>query len=61
MTVYDLASLYINDGEEMEIYDCQKEETVFRGSFNEVIYSDFSEREVGSFGIERGIIVINVD
>lgn len=60
MTVYELADLYIESMEDMEIWDGAAEKTVFEGTFDEAIESDYAECEVGSFGIENGIIVINI-
>ncbi|MDE5965853.1 MAG: hypothetical protein K2G89_03380 [Lachnospiraceae bacterium] len=61
MTVYDLANLYIESGETMQIWNLDTESTVFEGTFDEAKYSDYADCEVGSFGIENGIIVINID
>lgn len=60
MTVYELADLYIESVEDMEIWNGNVEETVFKGTFDEAKESDYAECEVGSFGIENGIIVINI-
>lgn len=59
-TVEDLAGLYIEGSEEVRIWDIEKEENVYTGTFNDVVYTDFAEEEVASFGIENGIIVINI-
>lgn len=59
-TVEDLAELYIEGSEEVHIWDTEKEETVYTGTFNDVVYTDFAEEEVASFGIENRIIVINI-
>lgn len=59
-TVEDLAELYIEGSEEVHIWDIEKEETVYTGTFNDVVYTDFAEEEVASFGIENRIIVINI-
>lgn len=61
MTVYELCYLYIEESEDMEIWDGEKEETVFSGMFREAMDSEFSDEEVSSFGIERGKIVININ
>ena len=61
MTVYELCSLYIESGEVMTIYSMEKNETVFRGTFAQAMFSEYySDEEVGSFGIEDGIICINI-
>lgn len=59
-TVEDLAGLYIEGSEEVRIWDIEKEKNVYTGTFNDVVYTDFAEEEVSSFGIENGIIVINI-
>ena len=59
-TVEDLAGLYIEGSEKVRIWDIEKEENVYTGTFNDVVYTDFAEEEVASFGIENGIIVINI-
>lgn len=60
MTVYEFCELYINGSEEMEIWHNEEEKTVFRGTFNGAAYSDFCFEEITSFGIENGIIVVNI-
>ncbi len=60
MTLYELCDAYINDSEDMEIWDLEKEETVFSGSFDEAKESDYADCEIGTFGIEQGKIVINI-
>jgi hypothetical protein len=61
MTVYDFCNLYIEGQELVTIYSLGKECNVFEGSFNEATYSEYSEEEIASFGIECGIICINID
>lgn len=60
MTVYELAELYLEKGEEMQIWDVDSEANVFQGSFDEVMGSRYADTDVASFGIEDGMIVINV-
>lgn len=60
MTVYELCELYIESGDEMTIYSMEENENVFRGTFSEAMYSEFSDEEIGSFGIEDGMICINI-
>lgn len=61
MTVYDLADLYIGTCENMQVWNFETEKTVFEGTFDEVKVSGYADSEVESFGIEDGIIVINID
>ena len=60
MTVYELCDLYIESGETMNIYSCDEEQNVFEGTFREAMYSEYSDKEVSSFGIEAGRICINI-
>lgn len=60
MTVYELADLYIGSKEDMQIWNGSTEKTVFEGSFDGAKRSNYAEYEVGSFGIENGMIVINI-
>lgn len=60
MTVRELAELYIKSYENVEIWECASQETVYKGTFNEAEVCEYSDNEVTSFGIEDGIIVINI-
>lgn len=59
-TVYDLCWLYIVGCEEMTIWNLETETEVFRGSFDEAMLGDYSDIIVKSYGIENGIICINI-
>lgn len=59
-TVYDLCWLYIESNEEMTIWNLEAEMEVFRGSFDEAMLSDYSDVIVQSYGVENGIICINI-
>ena len=62
ITVFDLCSLYIEYDEEVVIWNIQKDKEVFRVTFSEAMYSsEFADYTVGSFGIENGIICVNID
>ena len=62
ITVFNLCSLYIEYDEEVVIWSVQEEKEVFRGTFSEAMYSsEFADYTVGSFGIENGIVCINID
>ena len=63
--VYDLCNLYIEGTEDMKIWCAFDAENggdgiVFEGSFDEARMSDFASCEVESFGIELGVLVINI-
>ena len=63
--VYDLCNLYIEGTEDMKIwcsFDAENggDGIVFEGTFDEARFSDFSRCEVESFGIELGVLVINI-
>lgn len=61
MTVYELIDLYINSGENMQIWNGSTGQTVFEGSFEDAKDSRWADCIVESFGIEDGILVINID
>ncbi len=59
-TVYDLCWLYIEDSEEMTIWDLATETEVFKGTYDEAMSSDYSDYSVCSYGVENGIVCINI-
>ena len=61
MTVEQLCELYIEDTDSVRIYGLEKGEDVFEGTYREAVYSDYADEEVCSFGVEGGIICINID
>lgn len=60
MSVCELCELYIEGSDVMEIYDTQKHETVFRGTYDEAQVCDYYDHEISSFEIQDGILVINI-
>jgi len=63
--VYDLCHLYVEGSEDMKIWCAFDAEDggdgiVFEGTFDEAMHSDFASCEVDSFGIECGILVVNI-
>lgn len=60
MTVYELCELYIDEEEEVRIWSYKEESQVFIGTFCSALLSEYADELVGSFGIEDGIIVINI-
>lgn len=60
MTVYDLCSLYIEGCDDVIIYSFEADENVFEGTFDEAMRSEFADYDVETFGIENGIICINI-
>lgn len=60
MTVYELCELYIDNLENMEIWSCDEQSTVFRGTFEEAQYCEYAEEVVQSFEIENGMVIINI-
>lgn len=65
ITVYDLCYLYIESSETMRVwcaFDAEEggDGIVFEGTFSEVMRSDWASCEVDSFGIEGGVLVVNV-
>ncbi len=60
MTVYEFCSLCISEYAEIKLYDVDNEKEVFSGTFDEAMYSEFSEEEVQSFEVDNGEITINI-
>ena len=60
MTVYDMCFLYLEENEEMSIWNLDDGKTVFQGTFGEAMQSEFRCEEVQSFDIEDGKIVLNI-
>ena len=66
ITVYDLCNLYIDDSSTVRVwcaYDAEMggDGIVFDDTVNELTFrSDWSSCIVDSFGIEEGVLVINV-
>lgn len=64
--VYDLCNLYIEDTEDMKIWSASDAENggdgiIFEGTFFEALFTEWKNCEVASFGIENGVLVINID
>ena len=64
--VYDLCNLYVEGTEDMRIWCAFDAENggdgiVFEGAFDEALFSEWKNCEVASFGIENGVLVINID
>ena len=60
VTVAQFCNLYIDGSEKVRIWRCDEQATVFEGTFSEAMNSDFADYEIVSFGIEYGVICINV-
>ena len=60
MNIYEFCWLYIESSEDMKIWSIEEEKFVFSGTHDEARMSEFASEEVQSFGIEEGIIVINI-
>lgn len=56
----DLLNAYIEQSEDCELWDCELEETVYSGVIEDVYYTKYANMKVGSFGIENGILVVNI-
>ena len=48
MTVYDFVELLVEDGINFEIYSCEAEDVVFKGTARDAMYCDFADCEVMS-------------
>ena len=63
--VWDLCNLHIEGTGDMKIWSASDVEKgndgiVFEGMFDEACFSEWKNCEVESFGIEDGVIVINI-
>lgn len=61
MTVGEFCELYIESTDSVAIYDCTTEQNVFEGTYREASYSEYEGETICSFGIENGIICINIE
>ncbi len=52
--------MYIESSESVAIYSHDEERNVFHGTYNEAYFSEYADEEICSFGIEDGIICINI-
>lgn len=59
ITVRELASMAIDEDVACQIWTPQCG-TVFNGSFEEVKYSAYADREIDNFQVEDGIFVMNI-
>lgn len=60
MTVYDFCSLYIEDTDDMTIWSIDTGEEIACGTVRELMYCEYSAEVVQSFGIENGILCLNI-
>jgi len=60
MDVYEFCSLAIEDSEDVCIFCFGAGERVFTGNYEKARHSVYRNEEVLSFGIEDGIICINI-
>lgn len=60
MTVYELCELYVNSFDEIEIWSCYREETVDRGTPDELQCGAWANYEVLGLDVEDEMLVINI-
>lgn len=60
MKVYELADLYDESSNYMQIWNIDTGNTIFEGSFEEATDSKYAECEVGNFGVMGGIVIIKI-
>lgn len=60
MTVYELCEFYVDEEAEVRIWSGEEESQVFLGTFHSASLSKYADKLIGSFGIEDGVIVINI-
>ena len=60
ITVRNLCMSYIENSEKVTIWDLATKKEVFKGTYEEVMHSDFSNYSVYNYGIENGTISISI-
>jgi hypothetical protein len=60
MDVYDFCILAC-DSYPIAVYDMTKNEEVFNGEINDLMYSDYANYEVMSFDLDNGKIILNIE
>lgn len=60
MTVAQFCAFYIEETEQVCIWSAEEEKDVFMGTYREAQQSQYADETVSSFGIEGGIICINI-
>lgn len=61
MNIYEFCFLAIEESEEVSIWSIKEEKEVFRGTYKEARNSIYDCETVQSYGIENGIICINIE
>jgi hypothetical protein len=60
MTVSDFCSLYIEDTDDATIWGLEANEEIACGTIRELMYCEYSSEIVQSYGIENGILCLNI-
>ncbi len=60
VTVGQFCNLSIEGTAKVRIWDCDEQSVVFEGSYREAMNSNYANYFVLSFGIEDGIICLNI-
>lgn len=60
MTIYELCEYYIEGSDEIQIWSTDEHETVFKGTVEEAMISEYADSSICSFGVEAGTLVINI-
>ena len=65
MTVEEIMELFVDDSQEIELWDINKEETVFKGDYRDLNDNDLLYAELSSidniYPNNNGIITFNVE
>lgn len=65
MTVEEIMELFVDDSQEIELWDINKEETVFKGDYRDLHDDNLLYAEVSSidniYPNNKGIITFNVE
>lgn len=60
VTVAQFCNLYVDGTDTVRIWHCDEQATVFEGTFCEAMDSEYADYEALGFGIEDGVICINI-
>lgn len=61
MSVREMCQWAIEPTDDVKVWSCERGQTVYLGSYKDCATSDFADCTVQSFGIEDGILCINID
>ena len=60
MTVYDFCDMCACNMDELDVFSIDGEQTVFSGTYDDAMYSQYADEEVQSFEVDGGKLVLNI-